>query len=554
VAYSQAWLRETRARLLADPANLALALDPHLELEWFHRLWLEWTVRHPFSMIEGPRGFGKSYIATVIMAIWWILRDFDTRILIVSKTDDAAKAFVNQIRGILETNALLKACFGHFVGTAVWRDDKLQVAQRKAIFAEGTVEARGLGGQVTRTHWNHIFLDDLHDLDRAESEEFSERDARWLDEVLMPTVLPGGTVSVRATCYAWDDLRGRIEERAGEENIFDAENLRLGGGPLPNAKWRVLKVGAILRDGSSLWESRFPLHDRVLPDGSVFKGLVTIRAENERAFERQYQQICRKPKEGERGTVFNVSLFKAWDQAPDATTLRLVMRHDPAWTSREEAAKRTSRDRRPDFTAITVAGRDFATGRCYILEHFRGHLSDKEGIEKARDIALRWKPLGLRRYRVERTGLLLTQAPDFYRRIRDAMPVAVEFVNPQKNKVAHAEPLALAILHDRVRWNPAIFEQYPDLRENFDLFPTKGVPDDDIDSIAGAFLMGERTMRSLAAHVRQAQAGGGGVLAPSADTDRRLVRPSLLGGMSARIVQPGTTGFHTARAVPPRGQ
>jgi phage terminase large subunit-like protein len=78
------------------------------------------------------------------------------------------------------------------------------------------------------------------------------------------------------------------------------------------------------------------------------------------------------------------------------------------------------------------------------------------------------------------------------------VPLPVEFVNPQTNKVAHAEPFSMAVSKGRVLWNPTIFDRFPDLKDRFDLFPAKGIPDDDVDSISGGFLMGERRSKSLA--------------------------------------------------------
>jgi hypothetical protein len=71
MAYPRASIDETRARILADPVLLAHVIGA--ETEWFHKLWAEWTLRHPFTLLESPRGFGKSYIATAIASIWWVL-------------------------------------------------------------------------------------------------------------------------------------------------------------------------------------------------------------------------------------------------------------------------------------------------------------------------------------------------------------------------------------------------------------------------------------------------------------------------------------------------
>lgn len=548
MALTAAQKAEIRAACLADPFYLAAVLG--LQVQWFHRAWLSFCMSHPKHVLEAPRGFGKSTICTTVYVIWRLLRDPNVRILIVSKTETQASRFLQEIRGHLEQNQVLIACFGAFVGTGKWTDTALVIAQRKSVAKEATVSAMGLEGPIVGGHWEVEIVDDPFDEDSSRSELLRDRALEWLFTTLQPTLVPGGVIGIRCTRYHYDDMAGKIErEQATDVKTGEAYIYRLEreGDALPprshNARWKVLQTPAVTSDGASLWEARFPLEDRINPDGSITEGLQSMRQGSparERAFLRQFMLVCLPEAEGERGAVFDISKFEAWTPAtaPDPRKLWLYMRHDPAWTSREEAAKRTSRDRRPDFTAISIMGFEPTTGRYYVLDHYRGLLSDMEGVGKAREIALEWKRLGLRRYRVERTGLQIKHAPRFYQQIREAMPLPVEFVNPQRNKVAHAQPFALAVSKGRVLWNPAIFERFPDLKEHFDLFPAKGVPDDDVDSISGGFLMAERRPIDVS---RFAQQGG----AMPTDRGARVATAAIA---SARTVS-GAGYSRSARAV-----
>lgn len=549
MAYPPKLLAEHKARILEDPFFLAGVLG--LDVRWFHKSWLTFCMSHPKHVLEAPRGFGKSTICTTVYVIWRLLRDPNVRILIVSKTETQASRFLQEIRGHLEQNAVLIACFGAFVGTGKWTDTALVIAQRKSVAKEATISAMGLEGPITNGHWEVEIVDDPFDEESSRSELLRDRALEWLFTTLQPTLIPGGVIGIRCTRYHYDDMAGKLERehamdvKTGEVYVY---RLEAEGDPLPprsvNAKWKVLQTPAILRDGSSLWPARSPLEDRVNPDGSVTEGLASMKQggpARERAFLRQYMLICLKEAEGARGTVFDVSRFTAWDKAPDPKRLLLFMRHDPAWTSREEAARRTSREKQPDMTAITIVGFEIGGPTVYILDHYRGLHSDLEGVAKAREIALVWKPLGLRRYRVERTGLQIVKAPAFYQQIRDAMPLPVEFVNPQTNKVAHAEPFSMAISKGRVLWNPTIFDRFPDLKDRFDLFPAKGIPDDDVDSISGGFLMGERRPKSLAGHARQGEAGRSG----GPDVARRSAAAAV--GAGRRAVGAGQHGAGASR-------
>lgn len=496
-----------RKAILADPCFLAEHVLGY-EVRWFHRLWLEWTVRHPFSMIEGPRGFGKSRIATTAYLVWRIVLNPNVRIVMISKTDQAATAFVREVREILETNEILRQVFGTFVGTSTWRDERLTVAQRAEIYAECTLEARGIGGQLARTHWDLAILDDLQDLDRAESETSPGHDWAWFKEVLQPTIVPGGGIKVRATCYGWDDLRGRIERAKGAK-VYDAEDVRLGG-PLPSARWAVLKTPAILRDGASLWPERFPLHDRVNEEtGEVFKGLQSIRDEDPDVFDRQYQQVLKEPpKKGEEETQFKRAWIKAWDAAPDLGKLMVFMRVDPAFRDAEQAAMRSKRDRDPDFFVIAVVGHDYASGRSYGLDLFRDRLTPVEYDQRTVEYARRWNP---RVAEIERTGLQIREAPEFYESILRTMQAAgcvARFGSPRINKVARAQPIRLAMNKGLFTFSPAVLEKCPILLDEFGKFPW-GDHDDIVDGFSAAYLLGHRRPTNAGAYAALGYAGAG---------------------------------------------
>lgn len=517
MALTPAQIDKLKAAILADPCFLVEHVLRR-EVRWFHRLWIEWTIRHPFSMIEGPRGGGKSFVSTVALVVWFVLRDPNVRILVVSKTDDAATAFTREVRTIFEENEILRQCFGDFVGRATWTDSALTVSQRTAIFPECTVEARGLGGQVARTHWNRIFIDDPQDRERAQSEHYSKDDIEWYKETLRPTLIPGGGIYLRATCYEYFDLRGWVERLPGTR-VYNAEDVRLGG-PLPNAKWAVLKTAAIQRDGGSFWPERFPIQDTVDPEtGAITVGLETQRAEDVAVFERQYQQICLEPpKKGERETIYRREWIRPWTAAPDFAKLAIFMRVDPAFRDAEEAARRKSKKQRdPDYFAIAVVGFDYHAPsgvKSYVLDLYRDRLTPVEREQATLAMALKWKP---KLVEVERTGLQIKEAPEFYDSILDGLPCPARFGQPKVNKVARAQPLAAAMNRGEVEWNPDVVARQTWICDELVEFPF-GLHDDGADAISAAYILGNRRPSGGFSHYRQFHGGGAGGAAAQART------------------------------------
>ena len=503
---------ELRAEILADPAFLLALLG--YQLPWYARLWIRWTLASPRSVNVAPRGAGKSYVMAGLI-VWLILRDPNTRILVISKTEDAATDLVRPVRAILESNEVLKQIFGPFVCRREWTDGAFTVAQRTDMtIPEATVETRGIEGQVARTHWNHIFLDDGQDDDRASSEILTDRDWRWLFTTARPTLLRGGGLHLNCTPYSWMDLLCRLEEFRNEatgecmSEVSEAEDFREGPLPPPSARWRILVTPAILRDGTSLDEDRFPLEDRIEDDGTVVEGLNSIAVGP--GFESQYlMRRPKKPAAGSRELVFKRSWLVPWERAPVVDRLRVYLYIDPSWISAETAAQRSSRERDPDWFAIAVLGHDASAGVTYVLDIFQDRLSTDEKFKRAAALRSRWKPVAIG---CEKTGLQtrFPGAMDFYRGLATAIGQRVIFVQPNAKKIARAEPLAVACSRGRVRWSPELLAR-PEVIEQMTAFgdPGSTIHDDIPDAVAGAYLL-IRGRRGRGGSAVEDRAGGGG--------------------------------------------
>lgn len=512
-----------RAVLVHPPLMATLVLG--LQLEPFHEAWLDWSFRHPQSALEASRGFGKSTIGTTVFAIVQICRDFDVRILITSERDDQVVGFLAEIRAHLEHCELLKTLFGTFLGAGKWTDHKLVIAQRrKRAQKEGTLDAVQMGGAVTGRHWEIVIVDDPTSQTTAWSPTERDKAFAYYFSTLKPVLMPGGWLLIRATRYHYEDLLGRLEReialdrKTGESHVYHYEDLVAGTVQVPrNARMKVLKTSAIMRDGRSLWEARNPLRDRVNADGSVTEGLLSIRQDmGERAFGEQYQMECRPPEADRvRETECREAWLPEWDAPPALTELEVVLRVDPAWTDAEKAARKHAKDRKPAWSAIAVAGARRAAKRgeasFFLLEIEAGLWSPLELTAAMRARADAWAARLHRRTMtvgLERTGLQIRAAPDFYRSIRAAMaPHRVVFVNPQMNKLAYARPFFVAAERGEVRLAPEV------LASGF-ARACGDVPDperwDEIDAAAGAYRMVQRARSNLTNFEARNDARGGG--------------------------------------------
>ena len=200
----------------------------------FHRAWGDFQFSHSWTLILGPRGYGKTQICVKDYSIIKSLRSRDERILILGKTLPQARSILREIRFQLERNELVNL-FGAFFDTKVERLEKSQTQLfflgRKEIFSEPNVSALGIGGSIISPHFSCILADDLVDNSNKEGRS-AEILEEWFKEEVLPMLLPGGELHLVGSSWGSGDLYHKLirEADAGvspmKYRIFSAENER----------------------------------------------------------------------------------------------------------------------------------------------------------------------------------------------------------------------------------------------------------------------------------------------------------------------------------------
>ena len=103
------------------------------------------------------RGCGKSTLVGLFCA-WRLLREPDTRILVLAADQALAVKMVAQVRRILERHPLCKPLLPN--GPGDWAMDRFTV-QRRAVLRDPSMLAQGLGGNITGARADLIICDDV---------------------------------------------------------------------------------------------------------------------------------------------------------------------------------------------------------------------------------------------------------------------------------------------------------------------------------------------------------------------------------------------------------
>ncbi|MDL2301145.1 phage terminase large subunit, partial [Lachnospiraceae bacterium OttesenSCG-928-D06] len=231
-----------------------------------------------------PRGFGKSTVGDVDFCITKILRDPNIRIMIGSKTQTQAEAFLKEVRTHFEQNEELIRIFGDWKKSKdnVWNDREFTVNKRTIIKKEATLTALGASGAVISKHFDIIIGDDLVGLENARTERQRKNLNTWFYSSLFPTLEPDGEIHILGTRYNPLDLY---------------EDLIKSGKYTVNIQKAINTQGGVEK---SLWEDKFSLEK-----------LKDIRSESGKIiFNMQYQNDTELAK----GKIFKAQYFRYYEE------------------------------------------------------------------------------------------------------------------------------------------------------------------------------------------------------------------------------------------------
>lgn len=274
---------EAPAHDWATPGQLAKAIEPTTIQTPALDLIDEYLVKVEAGEIDRliinlPPQEGKSTRVTTIGPLWFLTRNPDRRIAIVSYAQDLADEFGRNIRNHIASNNGADDTLD--LGLRVARDNG--AARRwKLDAARGGVRAVGIRGGLTGRPVDALFIDDpISNLEQAYSKTYREQAWGFWQSVGMTRLAPGAPVVLVLTRWHADDLAGRL--LAGEDadrwtvvNIpaEAVENDPLGRKPgefLQSARqrtqlqWEQIKVAV----GPKVWQSLYQ-GNPTLDDGGV---------------------------------------------------------------------------------------------------------------------------------------------------------------------------------------------------------------------------------------------------------------------------------------------
>lgn len=365
------------------------------------------------SLDLAPRGHGKSTVGDVDLCITHILRNPNIRIMIGSKTQTQAEAFLKEVRTHFEQNENLRRIFGDWKTSRdnVWNDKEFTVNRRTVIKKEATLTALGASGAVVSKHFDMIVADDLVGFENARTETQRKKLKEWFYSSLFPTLEPDGEIHILGTRYSPLDLY---------EDLIRSRNYKVN-----------IQRAIQIKDGQevSLWEDKFSLEKlRAVREES---GLII--------FNMQYQNDTELAK----GKIFKYRYFRHFEEYKvdyDLMTVKVKIldaNNVPFWVpvrvymgadlaiSEEETEKN-------DYFCLTTIGVD-AQNNVYVLDYLNEHLTFNAQLNAILDYGRNKFPM------VERIGVETVQyQKSLAQEIRRLSMLPVMNIQTSKDKVTRA--------------------------------------------------------------------------------------------------------------------
>ena len=167
--------------------------------------------------VNMPPRHGKSQLVSIFYPAWFLGRNPDKKVMMVSHTTDLAVDFGRKVRNLISTDAYKDV----FPTVSLAIDSKS--AGRWNTNHKGEYFACGIGSSIAGRGADLLLVDDPHSEQDVLSGNFEvfERAYEWFTFGARTRLMPGGRVAIVQTRWHLDDLTGRVTRDMAKNDKSD---------------------------------------------------------------------------------------------------------------------------------------------------------------------------------------------------------------------------------------------------------------------------------------------------------------------------------------------
>ena len=301
--------------------------------------------------VNMPPRHGKSQLVSFYFPAWFLGRNPDKKILMVSHTTDLAEGFGRKVRNLVGSEDY----------TAIFPKTKLAIdnkaARRWNTSVGGEYFACGVGSALAGRGAHLLLVDDPHneqDIINGNLDVF-DKAYEWFTYGARTRLMPGGRVAVIQTRWHMDDLTGRLTRDMGHNELAD--------------KYEVVEFPAIFETEKTVQEPIDP-EDPESPTRAVakivekalwpeFYDLTALHRTKASMPLFQWNAQYQQNPTAEEAAIVKREWWNLWPHEDPPTCEYTIMSLDAA----------AETNNRADFTALTVWG----------VFKYEGNVKDSEG-------------------------------------------------------------------------------------------------------------------------------------------------------------------------------
>lgn len=301
--------------------------------------------------VNMPPRHGKSQLVSFYFPAWFLGRNPDKKILMVSHTTDLAEGFGRKVRNLVGSEDYAAI----FPKTKLAIDNK--AARRWNTSVGGEYFACGVGSALAGRGAHLLLVDDPHneqDIINGNLDVF-DKAYEWFTYGARTRLMPGGRVAVIQTRWHMDDLTGRLTRDMGHNELAD--------------KYEVVEFPAIFETEKTVQEPIDP-EDPESPTKAVtkivekalwpeFYDLTALHRTKASMPLFQWNAQYQQNPTAEEAAIVKREWWNLWPHEDPPTCEYTIMSLDAA----------AETNNRADFTALTVWG----------VFKYEGNVKDSEG-------------------------------------------------------------------------------------------------------------------------------------------------------------------------------
>ena len=359
-----------------------------------HGVWSRWFLRgieegHREFLVMTPRMHFKSTLFGISVMMWLYINSWENRILYMMAASEKVEENLGALKKIIADPDPSKP-FAHFFPDKVavpnecrtWAAAAIELP-RRGTYSDPTIKAVGLRSRITGGHHTHLIFDDLIDQTMARSEieqQGAIRLVKGIDAL-------GADVTKDIRLIIGTNWEGPFYEWLLNSGAMD-DYQRVVLGCYIDDRYREFmeSMGEEVHgeDGDPIFPQKFPA-----------KALAKIRKKDEYEFSRQW--LNTPVDEGTRRFRQEDFLLYNFESDDEGNAIGII---NPLNSMRVKFSEMyrtltidpaTGEGSGTDQSAITVCGFDRKTGNIYVLEAWDGRVLPFDLIDKALNLAEKWK-------------------------------------------------------------------------------------------------------------------------------------------------------------------